>query len=52
MDFLSDVTTTGLERALNGLTERQQVTAANIANAQTPGYRAQRVTSRTTSPPR
>jgi flagellar basal-body rod protein FlgB len=28
---------------LNGLTARQQATAANIANAQTPGYRAQRV---------
>lgn len=44
MDFLTDVTTSGLERALQGLTARQQATAANIANAQTPGYRAQRVT--------
>ena len=44
MDFLSDVTTSGLERALQGLTARQTATAANIANAQTPGYRAQRVT--------
>ena len=43
MDFLTDVTTSGLERALQGLTARQQATAANIANAQTPGYRAQRV---------
>jgi flagellar basal-body rod protein FlgB len=44
VDFLTDVTTSGLERALQGLTARQQATAANIANAQTPGYRAQRVT--------
>jgi len=43
VDFLTDVTTSGLERALQGLTARQQATAANIANAQTPGYRAQRV---------
>jgi flagellar basal-body rod protein FlgB len=44
VDFLTDVTTSGLERALQGLSARQQATAANIANAQTPGYRAQRVT--------
>jgi flagellar basal-body rod protein FlgB len=43
VDFLTDVTTSGLQRALQGLTARQQATAANIANAQTPGYRAQRV---------
>jgi flagellar basal-body rod protein FlgB len=44
VDFLTDSTTSGLMRALQGITAQQQSTAANIANAQTPGYRAQRVT--------
>lgn len=32
-----------LERALDGVALRQRVTSQNIANAMTPGYRAQRV---------
>ena len=43
MDFLTDVTTSGLERARQGISAQQQATAANISHAQTPGYRAQRV---------
>jgi flagellar basal-body rod protein FlgB len=33
----------GLERALDGVSMRQRVTAKNIANSMTPGYHAQRV---------
>jgi flagellar basal-body rod protein FlgB len=43
VDFLTDVTSAGLQRALQGIGTQQKATAANIANAQTPGYQAQRV---------
>lgn len=33
----------GLERAMKGLTHRQKITAANIANADTPGFKARDV---------
>jgi flagellar basal-body rod protein FlgB len=32
----------GLERALDGVAQQQRTTAANISNASTPGFRAQR----------
>jgi flagellar basal-body rod protein FlgB len=37
------VTTTALTTALNGLSARQRAIANNIANVNTPGYKAQRV---------
>lgn len=40
---LDDVTMTALNSALRGLSLRQRVTADNIANISTPGYRAGRV---------
>jgi flagellar basal-body rod protein FlgB len=43
VELFTDRVTAGLERALDGLAQRQRVTSANIANAATPGYRAQRV---------
>ncbi|MFP4312065.1 MAG: flagellar basal body rod protein FlgB [Nitriliruptoraceae bacterium] len=38
-----DVTTTGVITALDGLSARSGVRAHNIANAETPGYRANQV---------
>ncbi len=41
---MTDVTLSALQDALRGLAMRQKAIADNIANVQTPGYRAQRVT--------
>lgn len=41
--MLSDVTTTALHAALRGLAARQRVIADNVANLQTPGFLAGRV---------
>ena len=38
-----DVTTTGITAALDGLAARGQVRAHNLANAETPGFRAEQV---------
>ncbi|HEY3397666.1 MAG TPA: flagellar basal body rod protein FlgB [Armatimonadota bacterium] len=43
LDAISDVTVLALGKALQGTTQQQQAHAANLANAETPGYRAQRV---------
>jgi flagellar basal-body rod protein FlgB len=43
MELFNDRVQGALERALDGVALRQRVTSANIANAMTPGYRAQRV---------
>ena len=40
---VSDPAAGAIQTALRGLTARQRVTAANVANAQTPGYLAGRV---------
>ncbi len=37
---ISDTATSALHRALDGLDLRQQATATNIANLETPGYQA------------
>ncbi|TFV64158.1 flagellar basal body rod protein FlgB [Geodermatophilus sp. DF01-2] len=41
--MIGDVTSSALHTALNGLAQRQRVTADNIANLQTPGFLAGRV---------
>ena len=41
--MIGDVTMTALHSALSGLSQRQRVTADNIANLQTPGFLAGRV---------
>ena len=43
MELFTDTASAGIERALDGVAAQQRATAANIANAATPGYRAQRV---------
>jgi flagellar basal-body rod protein FlgB len=43
IDLFNEPTMQGLEFALNSLSQRQQVLANNIANAQTPGFIAQDV---------
>jgi flagellar basal-body rod protein FlgB len=43
VELFTDRVSAGIERALDGVAEQQRTTAANIANAATPGYRAQRV---------
>jgi flagellar basal-body rod protein FlgB len=43
VELFTDRVGAGIERALDGVAEQQRTTAANIANASTPGYRAQRV---------
>lgn len=40
---MSDLTTQALHYAIDGLSLRQQAIAGNLANAQTPGYRAKEV---------
>ena len=40
---MNDVTMTALHSALSGLSTRQRVIADNVANIQTPGFRAGRV---------
>jgi len=40
---MNDVTLTALHSALSGLSTRQRVIADNVANIQTPGFRAGRV---------
>jgi flagellar basal-body rod protein FlgB len=42
--MLTDSTQIAVERALSGVAERQRVSAHNLANAVTPGFRSQRVT--------
>lgn len=42
-DVFSTNSLTAIEVALDGVSERQRVTAHNIANANTPGYRSTRV---------
>jgi len=37
---ISDVSTRALQAALKGLDERQRVIADNVANVETPGFRA------------
>ena len=41
--MLNDVTSVALRSALNGLSARQRVIADNIANIETPGFRAGKV---------
>ena len=41
--MLDDIASSALHRALSGLATRQRVIADNIANIETPGYRANRV---------
>lgn len=43
MELFTDRVSAGIERALDGVAQQQRTTAANIANASTPGYRAQQV---------
>ena len=40
---IGDATSVTLERALEGVSARQKIIAQNVANASTPGYRAQAV---------
>jgi flagellar basal-body rod protein FlgB len=41
--MFTDAVTAAVERALSGVSERQRVTANNIANVSTPGFKASRV---------
>jgi flagellar basal-body rod protein FlgB len=43
VELFTDRVSAGVERALDGVAQQQRTTAANIANAATPGYRAQSV---------
>lgn len=43
MALFTDQVTTGIENALDAVSLRQQVTANNIANMNTPGFKASRV---------
>ncbi|MDQ1632820.1 MAG: flagellar basal-body rod protein FlgB [Frankiaceae bacterium] len=43
VELFNDIAGASVERALDGVAAQQRATAANIANAATPGYRAQRV---------
>ena len=43
MTLFTDAVQGGLERALDATSLRSQVTADNLANAMTPGYKARRV---------
>jgi flagellar basal-body rod protein FlgB len=40
---ISDVVTTALSRAMDGLASRQQAISSNLANVETPGYLARTV---------
>ncbi|PZS25841.1 MAG: flagellar biosynthesis protein FlgB [Pseudonocardiales bacterium] len=42
--MIDDVTTSALQMAVSGLAQRQRVIADNLANIETPGFRAGRVT--------
>ena len=44
MELFNDAVTSAVERALDGVSQRQKVTANNIANVATPGFKASRVT--------
>jgi flagellar basal-body rod protein FlgB len=44
VDLFTDSVTAGVQRALDGVSQQQQTTAANIANSATPGYHAQTTT--------
>jgi len=41
--ILADITTTALERGLSGVYARQRAIAENLANIETPGYKAKAV---------
>jgi flagellar basal-body rod protein FlgB len=41
--LFTDLTTAAVERALSGVAQRQRLTADNVANVTTPGYKAKRV---------
>lgn len=43
MNLISDLTTTTLRRALDGLDQRQAAIADNVANVETPGYLSREV---------
>lgn len=43
MAMFTDTVQGAIDRAMDGVTQRQRVAAQNIANAMTPGYRAQKV---------
>ena len=43
MELFTDLATSAIERALDGVSTRQRVTAHNIANVATPGFKASRV---------
>lgn len=43
IESISDVTTSALKRALDGLDRRQRAITANVANIETPGYIARKV---------
>ncbi len=43
MSNLFDTTTTALEKSLDYMMERNTVTSANIANAETPNYKAKKI---------
>ena len=43
MAILTDGVTAAVERALDGVAQRQRVTADNIANVNTPNFRAKKV---------
>ena len=43
MDLLNDATTRAIEYSLRAEAERQKVTAHNIANVNTPGFRSSRL---------
>ena len=43
MELFTDLATSAIERALDGVATRQRVSAHNIANVATPGFRASRV---------
>jgi flagellar basal-body rod protein FlgB len=43
VELFTDLATSAIERALDGVATRQRVSAHNIANVATPGFRASRV---------
>lgn len=45
--MLDDITSVALQVAIGGLAQRQQVTANNIANTETPGFSASQVSFET-----
>ena len=43
MELFTDAVTSAVERALDGVSERQRVSADNVANVNTPNFKASRV---------